>query len=277
MRTCARSPPSRRSRGSAWTTTSARSWTAQAKQDYVDFYAHLHRVVDEKIGRLLSALGSAEDPDSLRSRTVVIRTSDHGEMGLSHGGLRQKIFNAYEETIRVPLVISNPRLFPQPRESDALVSLLDIVPTCLGLAGAGDAAGEPRRRRPLAAAARRAAPRCATRSCSPTTTTRPAPPCRTAPGQPNRIRCVRDERLKYAVYLDPAGRAQPEFELYDLDEDPLEMRNLARRPQRTRARAPPRGAARAHGREPRPRCARKARRSRRGSRPSRARTPRRGR
>ena len=60
----------------------------------------------------------------------MIRTSDHGEMGLSHGGLRQKIFNAYEETIRVPLVVSNPRLFPQPRESDALVSLLDVVPTC---------------------------------------------------------------------------------------------------------------------------------------------------
>ena len=39
------------------------------------------------------------------------RISDHGEMGLSHGGLRQKMFNAYEETIRVPLVFSNPWLF----------------------------------------------------------------------------------------------------------------------------------------------------------------------
>ena len=86
-----------------------------AKQDYVDFYAYLHRVVDEKIGRLLGALGSPDDPGSLRSRTVILRTSDHGEMGLSHGGLRQKIFNAYEETIRVPLVVSNPRMFPQPK------------------------------------------------------------------------------------------------------------------------------------------------------------------
>ncbi len=114
----------------------------QAKQDYVDFYAHLHRVVDGKIGRLLTALGSAADPDSLRSRTVIARISDHGEMGLSHGGLRQKIFNAYEETIRVPLVISNPRMFPQPRESDALVSLLDIVPD---VARAGRLTAERRR------------------------------------------------------------------------------------------------------------------------------------
>jgi choline-sulfatase len=47
-----------------------------------------------------------------------------------------------------------------------------------------------------------------------------------APGQPNRIRCVRDRRYKYAVYLDPAGRAAPEYELYDLAADPIESRNL---------------------------------------------------
>ena len=87
----------------------------QAQLDYVNFYAHLHRVVDAKIGRLLTALGSADDPGSLRSRTVVVRCADHGEMGLSHGGLRQKCFNVYEETINVPLVVSNPVLFPRAR------------------------------------------------------------------------------------------------------------------------------------------------------------------
>ena len=48
-----------------------------------------------------------------------------------------------------------------------------------------------------------------------------------APGQPNRIRCVRDGRWKYAVYIDPRGRVKPEYELYDLDTDPSEARNLA--------------------------------------------------
>ena len=43
-----------------------------------------------------------------------------------------------------------------------------------------------------------------------------------APGQPNRIRCVRDRRWKYAVYFDPTGRAPPEYELYDLERDPDE-------------------------------------------------------
>ena len=102
----------------------------QAKQDYVDFYAYLHRVVDRHIGRLLRALGPPEDEASLRSRTIVIRTSDHGEMGLSHGGLRQKIFNAYEETIRVPLVVSNPRLFPQPRGATRWSRCSTSCPPC---------------------------------------------------------------------------------------------------------------------------------------------------
>src|SRR5262249_20836605 len=47
-----------------------------------------------------------------------------------------------------------------------------------------------------------------------------------APGQPNRIRCIRDERWKYAVYLDPTGREPPEYECYDLEADPDEARNL---------------------------------------------------
>ena len=108
----------------------------RAQLDYVNFYAHLHRVVDEKIGRLLDALGDPDDPGSLRSRTVVVRCSDHGEMGLSHGGLRQKMFNAYEETINVPLVVSNPVLFPRRgAQTEALASLVDVLPTLLTLGG----------------------------------------------------------------------------------------------------------------------------------------------
>ena len=197
----------------------------RAKQDYVDFYAHLHRVVDERIGRLLRALGPADDGGSLRSRTIVIRTSDHGEMGLSHGGLRQKVFNAYEETIRVPLVVSNPRLFRQPRESDALVSLLDVLPTCMSLAGPGKLPqsldGED-----LTPVISGQAPAVRDAVLFTYDDHQAGTALQDGAGQPNRIRCVRDGRYKYAVYLDPAARARPEYELYDLQEDPLELRNL---------------------------------------------------
>ena len=110
---------------------------------YVNFYAHLCSLVDAKIGRLLAALGDPADPGSLRTRTIVFRTSDHGEMGLAHGGLRQKMFNAYEETLRVPLVVSNPLLFEGGAQTDAPASLIDLMPTFATLAGgdAGDHSG----------------------------------------------------------------------------------------------------------------------------------------
>ena len=47
-----------------------------------------------------------------------------------------------------------------------------------------------------------------------------------APGQPNRIRAIRTATPKYALYFDPNGRAAPEYELYDLERDPIEVDNL---------------------------------------------------
>ena len=196
-----------------------------AKQDYVDFYAYLHKVVDEKIGRLLGALGPPEDPSSLRARTVILRTSDHGEMGLSHGGLRQKIFNAYEETIRVPMVVSSPGMFGQPRQSDALVSLLDVVPTFLGLAG-GSAGHEPLDGHDLGPLLRGEAEAVRDAVMFTYDDHQAGTALQDGAGQPNRIRCVRDTRWKYAVYLDPARRAPAEYEMYDLESDPLEVHNL---------------------------------------------------
>ena len=222
----------------------------EAQRDYVNFYAYLHGVVDEKIGRLLRALGDATDPRSLRSRTVIARISDHGEMGLSHGGLRQKMFNAYEETIRVPLVFSNPLLFPEARSTDAPASLADLVPTLLSIAGApatgtldgADLSGV------LAAAARpdRDAASAGAVDLDGVLGADPAQRAREhvlftyddhqagtarqeAPGQPNRVRCIREGRFKYAAYLDPAARAGAEHELYDLEADPLEVHNLLER------------------------------------------------
>ncbi len=220
----------------------------RAQLDYVNFYAYLHGLVDAKIGRVLAALGDPADPGSLRSRTVVVRCADHGEMGLSHGGLRQKAFNAYEETIAVPLVVSNPLLFPRPAETEALASLIDVMPTMAALSGAEPPAGtQGCDLTPLlarhAAAEREAIGRAGIDFGGLPDRTAPAETVREsvhfsyddhqagtaqadAPGQPNRVRCVREARMKYATYLDPAGRAAPEYEMYDLERDPDERVNL---------------------------------------------------
>jgi choline-sulfatase len=220
----------------------------RAQLDYVNFYAHLHRVVDRKVGRLLDALGSPGDPGSLRARTVVARCSDHGEMGLAHGGLRQKMFNIYEETINVPFVLSNPALFGRPAETEALASLVDVLPTLLALAGKR-APKELRGRDLTPLMATRVAPNgeLAARSgvdLSPVLD-HPAPAptvqdaihftyddhqagtaMQNAPGQPNRIRAIRTRDAKYAFYFDPHGKRATEYELYDLERDPLEVENL---------------------------------------------------
>jgi choline-sulfatase len=220
----------------------------RAKLDYVNFYAYLHRLVDEKIGRLVNALGGADEPDSLRSRTVVIRCADHGEMGLAHGGLRQKTFNVYEETINVPMVVSNPALFGEAATTDALASLVDLLPTALTLGGAQATTGlAGRDLTPVLAAAARPDRELADRArvdlSAVTGHPSPAPSVqdeihftyddhqagtamREAPGQPNRIRAIRTADAKYGVYYDPSGRAAPEYELYDLARDELEIENL---------------------------------------------------
>jgi arylsulfatase A-like enzyme len=144
---------------------------------------------------------------------------------MSHGGLRQKMFNAYEESIRVPLVVSNPVLFPEPRESDALVSLVDVVPTLLGLTGEpADANGFDGL--DLGPLLRDEADDVRAAVLFTYDDHQAGTAMGEAPGQPNRVRCVRDQRWKYAVYLDPEGRVGAEYELYDLETDPDEALNL---------------------------------------------------
>jgi choline-sulfatase len=67
--------------------------------------------------------------------TIVLFLSDHGDLLGSHHGMHQKWYTAYEEAIRVPLIIWNKKLFPSPRSIDNLTSHIDLLPTLLGLAG----------------------------------------------------------------------------------------------------------------------------------------------
>lgn len=98
---------------------------------YRRFYYWLQTLVDQQIGRILDALEQA----GLREDTLVIFSSDHGDMLGSHGGMHQKWHNAYEETIHVPLIVSNPVLFPSAATTNRLTSHIDLLPTILALVG----------------------------------------------------------------------------------------------------------------------------------------------
>jgi choline-sulfatase len=109
-------------------------FTEQQQRNYVNFYGNLLKYVDARIGQVLDVLDS-EAGQTLRDNSWIIRTADHGEMGLCHGGLRQKSFVCYEEAVRVPLIWSNPVVFPTGRVCPHLVSHVDLLPTLCSILG----------------------------------------------------------------------------------------------------------------------------------------------
>ena len=94
------------------------------------FYYQMQLKVDEQVGRVLDALRATNAYDN----TIVIFTSDHGDMLGAHGGMHQKWHNAYEETIHVPFIVSGPLVHGGPRDIDVPTSHADLLPTLLGLA-----------------------------------------------------------------------------------------------------------------------------------------------
>ena len=102
--------------------------TMTLQEQLGQYYAHIS-AVDKEIGRLLSAL---EELDEL-ANTLVVYSSDHGDMLGSQGKLRKGAF--YQESAQVPLVVAWPGRIEAGQNSEMLVGLIDIYPTLLGLCG----------------------------------------------------------------------------------------------------------------------------------------------
>ncbi|MHB8464197.1 MAG: sulfatase-like hydrolase/transferase [Acidimicrobiales bacterium] len=102
---------------------------------HLDYYVQLHRLADESLGTVLGALEASGAWDD----TVIIFTSDHGDMCGSHG-LRSKGPFVYDEIMRVPLYVRIPGA--SPGRTDALGSHADLATTIVALAG-GDVDGMP--------------------------------------------------------------------------------------------------------------------------------------
>jgi choline-sulfatase len=209
------------------------------KRGYMNFYGNLMRSSDNYLVEVLNKL----EAKGLYEDTLIIRTSDHGEMGLSHGGLRQKNFNFYEETLKVPLVYSNPKMFPRPVTSDALVSHVDLVPTLAHLAGT-----------PKSARANWQGVDYSDIVLNPERGKEPQDYVAFTyddfqsgqsngvyPKQPRHVRSIREKRWKLAKYVDievkivngkpveytPKKPIPTQWEMYDLKTDPNEEVNLA--------------------------------------------------
>lgn len=207
--------------------------TEGEKRAYLNYYGNLMRSSDSYLVNVLDKL----EETALLDKTLIVRTADHGEMGLTHGGLRQKNFNFYEEAIRVPLVYSNPKLFPQPLESDALVSHVDFLPTLASLAKAPKSARANWQGVDYSSIVLDPSKGDSTQDYIVFTyddfqSGQASPPY---PKPPNHIVSIREGRWKLAKYYDTGRRANavnkpkkpPQWEMYDLKTDPEEETNLA--------------------------------------------------
>ena len=94
-----------------------------------DYYINCIRNVDQQIEALLAELEALQLADS----TMVVFTSDHGEMAGSHG-LRGKGPFAYAESVHLPMYIVHPDV-KGGQECHSLSGHIDLAPTLLGLAG----------------------------------------------------------------------------------------------------------------------------------------------
>ena len=102
------------------------------RQAMVGYYACITHM-DHQIGRLLQALyrdGCLED-------TIIVFTSDHGELLFDHGMFRK--VRPYQGSVRIPLIIRGGKNLPawqsQPAVCTALAELRDLMPTLLEIAG----------------------------------------------------------------------------------------------------------------------------------------------
>lgn len=100
-------------------------------------YWALCTYVDDCVGRILAAVSAAGEAE----RTLVVYTSDHGEM-LGDRGHRFSKYCLYEGAVRVPLILAGPGV-PSGRRDTRPCELVDLMPTLLAAVGAPAEAGPP--------------------------------------------------------------------------------------------------------------------------------------
>ena len=182
----------------------------QVRQAIAAYHATIS-LLDVQVGLLLEALVELD----LERSTIVIFVSDHGFHLGEHGGLWRK-HTQFEESTRVPLIVRVPGGVSG-RTTSALVELVDLYPTLADLCRLPSPEGmEGTSFRPVLED--------------------PDVPWKSAifsEAQRNGAhgRSVRTARYRYTEWTPLEGDASPEFELYDLANDPKEYENLASDPE----------------------------------------------
>lgn len=113
------------------------SWSGTIPSDrpdmwtiFYNYYLNAIRDMDRSLMKIVDVMNEMD----LWRDTVVVFTSDHGELAGAHGGIKGKGPFVYEENIHVPLIVTHPDV-KGGTACDALTSHLDLLPTFVGLTG----------------------------------------------------------------------------------------------------------------------------------------------
>ena len=180
--------------------------------------AEMMLAVDESLGAIRRELEAAGELDE----TVILFTSDNGFFFGEHGlSIERRL--PYEESIRMPLIVRYPPLASPGRTVSGLGSSTDIAPTIADLAGLPIPPHMQGRSWKTALAGSGRGPRRPAILTEYFSHDQPRPWLVDAD-----YKAIRTERHKYVHWVQ-----RPEFdELYDLSEDPLEVRNILGRDPR---------------------------------------------
>ena len=178
-------------------------------REYAAIYYGMVKYIDDQVGRILSKL----DELGLADHTLVIFTTDHGDMVGAHGCIGKSVGSYYDDLVRIPLTMRLPGAIRPGTVVSQPVSQIDLMPTIL------DYVGQPL---PERLPGRSLRPLLEGRDVS----WRDYAFCQRA----NQSRMLRTDRHKY-VYGKRGPKQPPLVALYDLERDPEENRNLADSPE----------------------------------------------
>ena len=168
------------------------------------------RFVDDNVARIMAFL----EEEGLRDETAVLITADHGEAFWEHG-FGSHGYDLHEESIRIPLIVSYPARYSDPLRVNGQVGLIDLLPTILDYAGAGDESHREGASLDDLIEGRARTPR--TGSLLPGDLLLAESTLKKAPDS----KCVRSNEMKAIV--EPVTMR---FKVYDLENDPEENTNL---------------------------------------------------
>lgn len=115
-------------------------------REYMAIYYGMVKYIDDQVGRVLDKL----DELGLADNTLVIFTTDHGDMVGAHGCVGKSIFGFYDDLVHIPLMMRLPHQIAAGGIVHQPVSQIDYMPTILDFAGFPIPAGiQGRSMRPL--------------------------------------------------------------------------------------------------------------------------------